>query len=147
MAKIKTIQKKIGDLKVYEQNPRRNDKGVKALKESIKDFGITNPILINADDVILAGHTRLKALQEMEVEEVSCIQVTHLSEEEERAFRIADNRVAEFSTWNQEALEAEMKSIEEDDWERFGFKKNQLTALQPPENCTCPKCGKTFIRV
>ena len=147
MAKIKIINKQIDDLKIYEDNPRKNEKAVKAVKASIKEFGITNPIIINADDVILAGHTRLKALTEMQMKEVPCIQVTHLSEDEERAFRIADNRVAEFSSWDQELLDEEMKEIKEEDWERFGFKKKELEGLMPPESCTCPKCGKTFIKV
>lgn len=147
MAKIKVVEKDINDLKVYEGNPRQNEKAVETVKESIKEFGVTNPILVNADNVILAGHTRLKALQAIGKQTVPCIEITHLSEDEEKAFRIADNRVAEFSTWDDDKLDMELQEITEKDWERFGFKKKDLDILEPPENCTCPKCGKTFIKV
>lgn len=147
MAKIKIVDKKVSDLIVYDNNPRQNDKAVSAVKESIKQFGITNPIIINSEDVILAGHTRLEALTESGITDVSCVQVKGLSEQEEKAFRIADNRTAEFAKWNQDLLEGEMKGVNADDWEKFGFKNKEIERLRPPENCTCPKCGKTFIKV
>lgn len=147
MVKIKIVNKKVSGLIIYDKNPRRNDKAVSAVKESIKQFGVTNPIIINSDDVILAGHTRLEALSESGIKDVPCIQVKGLSEQEEKAFRIADNRTAEFAKWNPELLEGEMKEVKADDWEKFGFKGKEIERLKPPENCTCPKCGKTFIKV
>lgn len=147
MAKIKAEKIKVGDLKVYEQNPRRNDKAVSAVAESVRKFGFLNPIIVNADNVILSGHTRLAALKQLGADEAECIRVTHLTEQEERAFRIADNRAAEFSTWDRDLLKSEMKSIDAEDWELFGFKAKDLDMLKPPEQCTCPKCGKTFMKV
>lgn len=142
MAKIKTINKKIKDLIEYENNPRRNDKAVGAVVASIKKFGFTNPIIINADNVILAGHTRLKALKEKGATECEVIKLTHLTEEEEKAFRIADNRTADFSKWDGDLLDAEMEEIDADDWELFGFK---FRDIKPEKGmCTCPKCGKEF---
>lgn len=147
MAKIKSEIKNISELIEYENNPRRNEKAIGSVVESIKKFGITNPILVNEDNVILAGHTRFKALKQMEETKVPCIVISELTEQQEKAFRIADNRTAELSSWDSELLIQEMKEISEDDWERFGFKKKDLEKLEPPEKCTCPKCGKSFLKV
>lgn len=147
MAKIKIINKKIAEIKVYDKNPRKNEKAVPAVLESIKQFGITNPIIITGDDVILAGHTRLAALKKAGAEMVPCVQVLGLSNQQEKAFRIADNRTGEFASWDQDLLIDEMKSVGADDWEKFGFKNNVTDQLRPPESCTCPRCGKTFIKV
>ena len=98
---------------------------------------------VNADDMNL----RKAALKRLGADEAECIRVTHLTEQEERAFRIADNRAAEFSTWDRDLLKSEMKSIDAEDWELFGFKAKDLDMLKPPEQCTCPKCGKTFMKV
>lgn len=147
MAKIKSEIKNISELIEYENNPRRNEKAIDSVVESIKKFGITNPILVNEDNVILAGHTRYKALKLMGVTEIPCLVISELTEQQEKAFRIADNRTAELSSWDSELLIQEMKEISEDDWERFGFKKKDLEKLEPPEKCTCPKCGKSFLKV
>jgi ParB-like chromosome segregation protein Spo0J len=148
VAKIKLEKIPVGELVEYERNPRRNEKAIGAVKESIKKFGYLNPIIVNADNVILCGHTRLEAILETPgLDVVECIRLTHLSEQEERAFRIADNRAAEFSSWDKDALADEMQGITADDWEKFGFKAKELDQLKPPENCTCPKCGKSFIRI
>lgn len=144
MAKIKTKKFYIEELKEYENNPRSNNKAVRAVTESVKDFGYINPIIVNQDGVILAGHTRLKALKELDADEVECIVISHLTEEEEKAFRIADNRAAEFSEWDPDLLVSEMKKVDADDWEKYGFKDKELAKLQPPEICKCPKCGKSF---
>lgn len=146
MARINTEKIKVADLIEYENNPRKNAKAVNAVMESIKKFGYTNPIIVNAENEILAGHTRLSALKELGADEVECIRLTHLSEQEEKAFRIADNRVSDFSEWDNDLLTAEMKEINAVDWELFGFKEKELLKLQPVEMCTCPKCGAVFAK-
>lgn len=144
MAKMKTITVQLDKLKEYENNPRRNDKAVGAVLASIKKFGFINPIIVNADNVILAGHTRLKALKEDGAKEAQVIRLSHMTEQEEKAFRIADNRVADFASWDGDLLEAEMEEIDADDWELFGFKFREI---KPGKGmCTCPKCGKEFKR-
>lgn len=147
MAEIKKVSRKTAGLKRYENNPRRNDKAIKAVIESIKKFGITNPIIINQDNVILSGHTRLGALEQLGINKVDCLMVSDLTVNQEKAFRIADNRVGELSEWDKDLLEAEIKAVNANDWESFGFKIKELAFLEPPENCTCPKCGKTFQKV
>ena len=146
MAKIKTKVYKIEELKEYPNNPRSNNKAVNAVMESVKSFGYVNPIIVNKDGVILAGHTRLKALKSLGAESVECIVITHLTEDEEKAFRIADNRAAEFSKWDSDLLVSEMKEIDANDWEKYGFKEKDLKKLLPPEMCKCPKCGRSFYK-
>lgn len=147
MAKLTIINKNIDDLKIYDNNPRRNEKAVKSVSNSLKKFGYTNPIIINKDNVILAGHTRLAAMKKNGILEAECIQLSHLSPEEESAFRLADNRAHDFSSWDGDLLEMEMRGIEADDWKEFGFTDSVLKRLQPPETCTCLKCGRQFLRV
>lgn len=145
MAKLKVVEKKIGDIREYENNPRRNDKAVNATKRSIESFGFRNPIILNKEGVIIAGHTRLKAAKAAGLEKVPCIILQHLSEEEETAFRLADNKVGEISTWNQDKLAKEMQKMSDVDWSEYGFSEKHLKQLIPPEECTCPKCGRSFI--
>lgn len=147
MAELKITKVKASDLVRYEGNPRKNDKAIQAVRASVLKFGYVNPIIINADNVILSGHTRLSALEEMGEEDIECIRVSHLNEEEEKAFRIADNRAGQFSRWDKNLLEKEIKEIDEDDWENLGFKTKELEFLKPPRECTCPRCGKNFIQV
>ena len=147
MAKMKIETMALSDLKEYANNPRRNTKAVNAVLESIKKFGFNNPILINKDNVILAGHTRIEALRKTGALNAEVIRLTHMTEEQERAFRIADNRTAEFSKWDQALLDAGMKKIDANDWEKFGFSKTQIERLAAPGICKCPKCGKEFVKV
>ena len=81
------------------------------------------------------------------VEKVDCIQLTNLSEQEQKAFRIADNRVADFSVWNDKMLQEEMRDISAEDWEKFGFSEKLLEKVNAPEMTTCPKCGRQFIKI
>lgn len=147
MAKIKTEVLNISDIKAYANNPRRNEKAINAVMESIKKFGYANPIIVNADNVVLAGHTRLEAIRKTGAMQVQVIRLTHLTEQQEKAFRIADNRTAEFAEWDGDLLEAEMKDIEADDWAKFGFSQKMLEKLAAPNMCKCPKCGQQFVKV
>lgn len=147
MAKIKIETVKLSDIREYANNPRKNKKAIGAVFESIKKFGYTNPILINADNVILAGHTRLEALRKSGALNAEVIRLTHLTPDQEKAFRIADNRTGEFSAWDNDLLEAGIKRINADDWEKFGFKAEFIANLKAPGTCKCPKCGKEFIKV
>lgn len=144
---VKKVKRKTEELKPYEHNPRRNAKAIEPVSESIKKFGLTNPIIINKDGTILAGHTRLEALKKLGIEEVECILVDGLTKDQERGFRIADNRVGELAEWDKVLLEEEIKEIGADDWEKFGFTDKALEFLKPPEQCTCPRCNKSFIKV
>lgn len=141
MAKLKIREIKTDKLKEYENNPRFNDKAVESVQNSLQKFGFTNPVLINKDHVILAGHTRVKAAKKAGLEVVPCIILDHLSEDEEKAFRIIDNRAAEFSAWDKDMLNAEMQSVTADDWADFGFRTREIVK----EGYTCPRCGAQII--
>lgn len=147
MAELKIVEKRLDDIKPYEGNPRKNDKAVFAVKRSLEKFGFWNPIILNKDGVIIAGHTRFQAATEEGIETVPCIILSHLTDEEERAFRLADNRVSDFSRWDDNLLSHEMEAISADDWEAFGFSEKQMKQLVPPEKCKCPKCGREFTEL
>jgi hypothetical protein len=100
----------VGELIEYEGNARRNDAGVAKVAESIKEFGFLNPILIDPNNVIISGHTRLKAALQLGLEEVPCI-VQDLSEEEAKLARIIDNKSHEYSTWDVGKLHQELNGI------------------------------------
>ena len=111
---IKIIEKSIDELIPYENNARINDKAVDAVANSIKEFGFKNPIIIDKNNVIIAGHTRLKALQKLGIKKAPCIIADDLTEEQVKAFRIADNSTAQIADWDLEKLNAELASIDLD---------------------------------
>lgn len=112
---------KVTDLKEYERNPRHNDDAVEYVAESIKEFGFKVPIVVDKDNVIIAGHTRLKAAKELGLEIVPCIVADDLTEEQVQAFRLADNKTAEMANWDFGLLSDELFQIEDIDMELFGF--------------------------
>lgn len=109
------------DLKPYENNSRKNDDAVKYVAESIKEFGFKVPIVIDKNNVIVAGHTRYKAAKKLKMSEVPCIIADDLTDEQIKAFRLADNKVAEKSEWDFDLLNAELDDIIDLDMELFGF--------------------------
>lgn len=115
-------------LKPYEKNSREHSENqVERIAESIKEFGFVNPILVDGEDGIIAGHGRLMAAKKLGLAAVPVIQLEHLSEVQKRAYVIADNRLAELATWNQDILKEELFQLSE-----LGF-DTELTgfAFQP----------------
>ncbi len=110
----------LDDLKPYENNPRYNENAVDAVAASIKEFGFKVPIIIDADNVIIAGHTRLKAAQKLGLEKAPCIVADDLTPDKVKAFRLADNKTAELAEWDYELLESELEELEMD-MQQFGF--------------------------
>lgn len=92
----------------YEQNPRNNDGAVEAVARSIEEFGFQVPIVVNGDGVILAGHTRHKAALHLGLAEVPVVVAGDLTQDQERAFRLADNKLAEIAAWDSGLLDAEL---------------------------------------
>lgn len=146
------IFKKISELKKYENNPRDNSEAIKEVADSIKKFGFRVPIIIDADNTIICGHTRYEACRYLKINEVPCIMVNDLSEEQVKAFRLADNKVSEFSLWDYEKLKAEIEgnsylmelsSLDELDITNDDFVKDtEITKEKKIKVCKCPKCGK-----
>jgi site-specific DNA-methyltransferase (adenine-specific) len=95
----------------YENNPRNNDKAVEAVANSIKEFGFKVPIIIDKNNVIVAGHTRLKAAKKLGLKDVPVIVADDLTDDQIKAFRLADNKTGEIATWNDEMLLEELKNI------------------------------------
>lgn len=96
---------KLSDLKPYQDNPRHNNKSAKIVAKSIETYGYINPIVVTEDNIILAGHTRLKALKILGIEEADVLVVKGLNENQIKGFVIADNRVGEYSQWNYSAID------------------------------------------
>lgn len=107
------VMKKVDQLIPYVNNPRKNDNAVDKVAKSIKEFGFKVPIVIDSKNEIVAGHTRYKASMKLGLEEVPCIVADDLTENQIKAFRIADNRVAEFSKWDIDLLEIEVEGLDE----------------------------------
>lgn len=124
---MKVIQKNTADLIPYSKNPRKNDAAVEKVAASIREFGFKVPIIIDTDGVIVAGHTRLKAAELLQLKKVPCIIADDLTEEQIKAFRLADNKTAEFADWDFELLTEELDEITDIDMSDFGF---DITALE-----------------
>ena len=113
--------KPLSEIRPYEKNPRKNDDAVKYVANSIKEFGFKVPIVIDKDGVIVAGHTRYKASKKLKLKEVPCIIADDLTEEQVKAYRLADNRVAEKSEWDIDLLSGELDDILNIDMAQFDF--------------------------
>ena len=120
MKEKKIVYIEIDRLKEYENNPRKNEAAVSAVAESIKNFNFQIPIVVDANNVIVAGHTRLKAARLLKIDKVPCIIADDLTPEQIKAFRLADNKVGELAGWEIEKLGKELSEIDMD-MSVFGF--------------------------
>ena len=114
---------KVGKLVPYENNPRKNDKAVAKVANSIREFGFINPIVIDKNNVVVAGHTRLKAALKLKMDSVPCIRVDALTDEQVKAFRLADNKLSELAEWDVDLLEQELADIIDIAMSDFGFEE------------------------
>jgi ParB-like chromosome segregation protein Spo0J len=123
------------DLHPYPGNPRLNDAAVEAVAKSIRDFGFRQPIVVDADGVVVAGHTRLKAALRLGLAKVPVHVVKDLTADQIRAYRLADNAAAERAEWDFELLSIELEAIAADgyDPESLGFDPECLAKLLDPE--------------
>ena len=157
---MEIINKKLEELKPYENNPRFNDDAVEYVANSIKEFGFKVPIVIDKNNTIVAGHTRYKASIELGLDEVPCIVADDLTDEQIKAFRLADNKVSEKAQWDFELLDEELDNILDIDMGDFNFEINNIELDKEVANtnaelniekyednnfkCQCPKCGFKF---
>ena len=114
----------ISEVRPYEKNPRKNEKAVKYVKESIRQFGFKVPIVIDSNRVVVCGHTRLLAAKSLGMTEVPCIMADDLTDDQVKAFRLADNKVGEFAEWDMDLLGDELDAIADAsdiDMEASGF--------------------------
>ena len=129
---MQIIEKELSWLKPYANNPRDNESAVEPVAKSIKEFGFKVPIVATSDGEIINGHTRFKASKLLGLEKVPVIIADDLTDEQIKAFRLADNKVSEFSKWNEDKLRDELKQLEMDMTE-FGFEFTELTELLEEE--------------
>lgn len=120
---IKNID--INLIKPYENNPRVNINAVDKVAESIKEFGFKVPLVVNSDYVIINGHTRYEASKKLGLKNVPVIFADDLSEQQQNAFRIIDNKTHDYAEWDYQTLEEELDKISLD-MSKYGFEENTL---------------------
>ena len=154
---MQIIIKGIIEIKPYENNPRNNDSAVDAVAASIREFGWQQPIVVDKDGVIIAGHTRYKASRKLGLTEVPVVVADNLTDEQVRSYRLADNKTGELAGWDFSALEEELAGLAEIDMQQFGFAgseaedfniDNLFAEAAPKEKeakeIKCPHCGMYF---
>ncbi len=124
----------VEDLFPYWNNPRKTEKAVDAVAESIRQYGFKVPMIVDKNNIIIAGHTRLEAAKKIGLEKVPVIVAEDLTEEQAKALRLADNKVAEFSTWDFEKLEQELDDLDGDSWVVKLFRKDLEERVREAEN-------------
>lgn len=123
---MEIVNKNIKEIKMYENNPRNNDGAVEYVANSIKEFGFKVPIVLDKNNVIVAGHTRYKAAKLLKITEIPCIIADDLSDEQVKAFRLIDNKAAELASWDIDLLNLELENIKDIDMELFNFEISNI---------------------
>lgn len=123
---VKVIAMAVKDLVPYANNPRNNEQAVDTVAKSIKEFGFTNPIVVDSDNVVINGHTRLLAAEKLGLEKVPVIRKEDLTPEQVKAFRLVDNKTSGLSGWDFEKLDAEIAELQAMDFDmsEFEFESN-----------------------
>lgn len=159
---MKIVEVPIGEIKPYENNPRNNAPAIKATTNSIKDFGFLSVVVLDRDNTIICGHTRVLAAEKAGMKSVPCIYADQLTPEQVKAYRLADNKTAELAEWDFEKLEEELASLDGEEWVQELFAKaeepereQKIAANQELDTesfgdesfeCECPRCGFKFNR-
>lgn len=160
MAKIKIIKKRVEELIPYSRNSRtHSDAQVAQIAASIREFGFINPVLVDAENNIIAGHGRVLAARKLGLEEVPCVLHDHLTETQRKAYILADNKLALNAGWDEDMLRLELGELGDMgfDLELTGFDEVEVEALNhnvniddffsdregevPKEPKLCPHCG------
>lgn len=139
----------------YENNPRNNTEAIQYVANSIKEFGFKVPLVIDSDNVVICGHTRLLAAKQLGLKDVPCVVADDLTEEQIKAFRLADNKVGEIATWDLNKLQLELDFLD-CNMEEFGFisameepditdfLEDHESKTKEPKTVVCPECGHAF---
>ena len=157
------IAVKVEDLKPYGKNARtHSEQQIGQIVESIREFGFTNPVLIDTKNGVIAGHARLQAARRLDMKEVPCIVLAGLTEAQKRAYVIADNQIALNSGWDEKLLAMEFADLKDAGFnlDLLGFDASQMADImqgrevnQPEYDesvsstvsmVTCPQCGHSF---
>ena len=156
MGKLKIIYHKIDEIELYDNNPRLNENAVPALVRSIQEFGFLVPVVVDRNMVCVCGHTRIAAAKELGMTEVPCIMADELTDEQVKAFRLADNQVSQLSGWDFPKLDIEIEDLTKLGWDMtdFGFQEYEPVPdpdipdrpeeqEQPPAPVPFPEMGGT----
>lgn len=152
----KLITLNINAIKPYENNPRFNENAVEAVKESISQCKYIAPIIVDRDNVILAGHTRYKALVDLGETDIEVMQVSGLSKAQKKKYRLLDNKTNELASWDFDRLAKEIEDIDFEGYD-FGFQHLDLSELdevfedsddttKKEKSLICPHCGKDIYK-
>lgn len=139
------VRRKLDEIRPYENNPRIIEGAVEDVKESIRQCGYVAPIIVDEDGVILAGHTRYRALQELGWKECDVVIVSGLSEEQRKKYRLYDNKAGELAKWDTKLLGEELADVDFDGYD-FGQPLADVLGDEPEEmkKKICPCCGEVF---
>lgn len=148
------VKLKLTEIIPYERNPRKNDAAVDDVAESIRQCGYKAKIIVDENNVIIAGHTRWKALQKLGWKEVEVQRETDMTEEQKRKYRLLDNKVSEGSGWDFELLDWELEGLDFEGYD-FGFVTGKDLDLEDlfedsqqherkKKTVVCPHCGEEF---
>lgn len=155
---MEIVYRSLAEIRPYENNPRNNETAVDKVADSIREFGFLVPILLDADNTIITGHTRYKAAQRIGIEAVPCVMADDLTPEQARAFRLVDNKTAEFAEWDFTRLQEELNAIDIE-LSAFDFYKidelneldiadeeflqdTEIVRTKDRKTVTCPRCGE-----
>lgn len=139
----------------YENNPRNNTEAIQYVANSIKEFGFKVPLVIDSDNIVICGHTRLLAAKQLGLKDVPCVVADDLTDEQIKAFRLADNKVGEIATWDLNKLQLELDFLDFN-MEEFGFisameepditefLEDHESKTKEPKTVVCPECGHAF---
>lgn len=135
----------ISELKEYKNNPRKNADAVKEVVKSIRQCGYIEPIVIDENNVILAGHTRLQALKKLKIENCDVLKITGLDDVQKKKYRILDNYTNQFAEWDLDKLDFEIENIQVFDcnfeFYQLGKLDKASTEKKQKEKKLCPYCG------
>lgn len=154
---MNVVEIEVEKLIPYANNPRNNSDAVDYVAASIREFGFKQPVVVDKDLTIAAGHTRVLAAKKLGLETVPCVVADDLTPAQIKAFRLADNKVSEFSGWDFEKLDLELEDLDELDMQEFGFDNassdfnldglfvdNESPKEKEPKKIQCPHCGEWF---
>lgn len=125
---MKIIEMDISEVIPYANNPRDNSKAIDAVAASIREFGFKVPVVIDRNNILITGHTRLEAARKLGIQKIPAIRAADLTEAQVKAFRLADNKVGEIATWDDGLLAGELQALDDLDFDMgpFGFSEDDL---------------------
>ena len=142
---MKLQKLKLTEIKPYENNPRKNDAAVNAVAESIRQCTYITPIIVDENHVIIAGHTRYKAIVALGMDEAECLICEGLTEEQKKKYRFLDNKTGEKATWDLMKLEVELEGLDLEGFDFFGMAIELPVAVDGGKDSEKEPVGTTEI--